>query len=188
MSKFYTKNTVPQDAENLRYFYELVRYSLPLPPAGVLLVLAHQWATDHFGGKSDQPIEEIVSQWYNQTMVNYPKAREELNKKLPDPYEYAWGLSAAFSRNGYSYSMPLNYPGGAWRFGRTLAQYVSAAARTLRDAHGFTFQEELFNVPMMGYQDIYEAMTGTGASPDELQSYITEIKNVHDVKITEATP
>lgn len=177
MAKFYTRNAA-SDAEQLCLTYDLVRSTLPVPPGGVLLVLAHLWATEQEGMD-----EAGVKSWYSRIMADYPKAKSELTKKLPDPYEYAWGLSQGFSNSGYSYTVQLNYPGGPWRFGRVLADYMHKAMVTLQERCGYSFQKELARLPVLGFQDIYEIMCEAGAPPDEKEAYIEDIMSVHGVRV-----
>lgn len=125
--------------------------------------------------------EACVDNWFNQVMSSYPKAKAELQKKVPDPYQYAWGLAREFSTHGYTYATGTDRPGGPWRFGRHLAKFMQDISSTLIQSRGFVIRDEVAKVEVLTFQDIYDVMCAEGNDVTELWAYANQIKADIDI-------
>jgi hypothetical protein len=81
--------------------------------------------------------EESIRDWLYSTLNNWPKARQELKKKSPDPYAYAWYLQDAHSMHGGSYTSIMNQPGGVWTWASSVVKKMQDAAQALHEEHAY---------------------------------------------------
>jgi len=77
--------------------------------------------------------DESMRDWIYSTLNNWPRARQELKTKHPDPYAYAWYLQDEHSTHGGNYSSIMKQPGGVWTWASTVVAKMQAAAHALHD-------------------------------------------------------
>jgi len=127
--------------------------------------------------------EESIRYFYN-LLSKYPTAKNELGKKAPDPYLYAWGLSSLDPAVRYSYIGGLETrAGGTYVLGRELATYMNRAARGLREEFDFTIPDYLLDIPVLSDQEIFDALCHNGADQDELIAFVLDSRKDRGTEI-----
>jgi hypothetical protein len=75
--------------------------------------------------------EDSVRDWLYSVLSAWPRARDQLKRKDPNPYEYTWYLQGEHSPHGRDYAGTLKQEGGSWIMGSALIAKLKDTAEDL---------------------------------------------------------